>query len=258
MFCSKCGSEVGEYDVFCGSCGNQLRAVFKPLNPQNKAQTTTQVKPQSASQSWPKSFGQSRTQPVSQNRPQTTRPQTNRPVSQSKPQPAQQIKPQPVQETKPQTAPQPVQETKPQPVPQPVQEIKPQPAPQPVQEMKQVAAVKKEAFTGPDGKLTWFYRDLEKDPSGKFVVKYIFEDDFVACYNGIDLNEQILGDAEVSMRYYYKRVTVVQRHEETGWIYFRHGIDRYFLQVNPEQYDAVLAEFMKRCPDSKMGIVKVW
>ena len=64
--------------------------------------------------------------------------------------------------------------------------------------------------------------------------------------------------AQVSIRYYYKRVTIVERHAETGWIFFRHGIDRYFLKVSAEQIDFILDEFMKRCPSSKFGVVKQW
>ena len=109
-----------------------------------------------------------------------------------------------------------------------------------------------------DGKLTWFYRDLEKDPAGNFVIKFVFENDYISEYEGIDISSQAMSDAQVSMRYYYKRVTIVERHAETGWIFFRHGIDRYFLKVSPEQIDFVLDEFMKRCPSSKFGVVKQW
>ena len=40
-----------------------------------------------------------------------------------------------------------------------------------------------------------------------------------------------------------------------GWE-FKHGFDKPFLRVYPEQSDYILNEFMKRCPKAVMGTVR--
>lgn len=263
MFCPDCGKKTSEDDLFCGNCGAQLRAIFVPLKPnagtqQNKV-SNTQQKP--AQSSYPSAFSKPQAGTTSKYapKPQQTSASKAQPISTPKPQAATVSKPQHASTPKPQPQPQQVNEPKPQPVSAP----KPEPtaAPKPVQtivSIPQQGNLPKEVCRNADGKLTWFYRDLEKDPSGNYVIKYVFEDDYIARYDGIDLSAKAGQEAEVNMRYYYKRVTIVERHQETGWIYFRHGIDRYFLQVSNAQFDYILAEFMKRCPNSEMGIVKVW
>lgn len=267
MFCPQCGKTTTADDLFCGNCGKQLRAVFVPLKPQpgsqvNKASTSQTNKTPS---SYPSTFSrpqQSAAKPQTSSAPKA-QPISARPQTSSAPKP----QPLPVSAPKPQPKPQPEPQPEPQqdnaPKPEPVSTPKPEQtaAPKPVQavfSIPQQGNLPKEVCYNAEGKLTWFYRDYEKDPSGNFVIKYVFEDDFVAKYDGIDLTAKAGQDAEVNIRYYYKRVTIVERHEETGWIYFRHGIDRYFLQVTNAQFDYILAEFMKRCPHSEMGIVKVW
>ena len=61
---------------------------------------------------------------------------------------------------------------------------------------------------------------------------------------------------EIENYYYYKKVTLVERHSETGWVFFKHGFDRFFLRVNPEQFDFILHEFMQRCPKAAFGKVR--
>lgn len=276
MFCPQCGKTTSEDDLFCGSCGRQLRAVFVPLKPQPGSQQNKAPNPQPnrTASSYPSTFSRpqqsvpkpqtsstSRPRPSSIPKPQTI--STPKPQASSAPRP--QPKPQTVSAPKPQPQPQPQPQQASSPKPEPQQVSTPKPetavAPKPIQTLvsiPQQGNLPKEVCYNAEGKLTWFYRDYEKDSSGNFVIKYIFEDDYIAKYDGIDLSAKAGQEAEVNIRYYYKRVTIVERHEETGWIYFRHGIDRYFLQVTNAQFDFILAEFMKRCPDSKMGIVKVW
>ena len=275
MFCPQCGKETTKDDLFCGNCGKQLRAVFVPLKPQPGAQqnkaSNTQPKP--AQSSYPSAFSKPqagstskyapkpqpisapKAQPVSTPKPQTDSAPKPQPVSTPKPQPKPQPQPQPQQVSTPTPEPQPVSS------PKPEQSAAPNAAPKPIQavvSIHQQGNLPKEVCYNAEGKLTWFYRDYEKDPSGNYVIRYVFEDDCIAKYDGINLSDKAGLEAEINARYYYKRVTIVERHEETGWIYFRHGIDRYFLQVSNAQFDYILAEFMKRCPHSEMGIVKVW
>ena len=280
MFCPDCGKTVSKDDLFCGNCGKQLRAIFVPLKPQPevKQNRASNIEQKPAQSSYPSAFSKPQTGVVSKYAPKpqpaAQKPQP-KPAAAPKPQPKPQ--PQPASRPKPQPQPEPQQASspKPQPEPQPQPANSPKPEPQPVSAAKpeQNAAPKtvqpvfsipqqgnlpQEVCFNAEGKLTWFYRDYEKDPSGNFVVKYVFEDDCIAKYDGIDLSAKAGQEVQVNIRYYYKRVTIVERHEQTGWIYFRHGIDRYFLQVTDAQFDYILAEFMKRCPQSKMGIVKVW
>ena len=232
MYCPQCGKQTDQNDLFCGSCGKQLRAVFVPLR-QTGSQQNTAPKPQpapgpgtrAATSSFPRAGFTSAPRPEPKPAPATPKPEP-------KPAPA---------------APKPEPKTETAAVPKTQQLIT---TPQP--------GLPKDTCYDADGKLTWFYRDLEKDPTGNFVIKFVFEEDHIANYEGIDISSQSMADAQVSIRYYYKRVTIVERHAETGWIFFRHGIDRYFLKVSSEQIDFVLDEFMKRCPGSKMGVVKQW
>ncbi len=268
MFCPDCGKTVSKDDLFCGNCGKQLRAIFVPLKPQPevKQNRASNIEQKPAQSSYPSAFSKPQTGVVSKYAPKpqpaAQKPQP-KPAVAPKPQPKPQ--PQPASRPKPQPQPEPQQASspKPQPEPQPVSVAKPEQnaAPKtvlPVFSIPQQGNLPQEVCFNAEGKLTWFYRDYEKDPSGNFVVKYVFEDDCIAKYDGIDLSTKAGQEAQVNIRYYYKRVTIVERHEQTGWIYFRHGIDRYFLQVTDAQFDYILAEFMKRCPQSKMGIVKVW
>jgi outer membrane biosynthesis protein TonB len=213
---------------------------------------------------------------ASSSRPET-KPAPAAPKPEPKPAPVSAFKPAP--QAAPQPAPQPAPaafKPAPQPEPKPEKTAVPQPEPQPAPvviakpEPKAVPKTQqlittpqpgnlpKDTCYNADGKLTWFYRDLEKDPAGNFVIKFVFEEDHIANYEGIDITSQAMADAQVSIRYYYKRVTVVERHAETGWIFFRHGIDRYFLKVSSDQMEFILDEFMKRCPSSKFGVVKQW
>ncbi len=260
MYCPQCGKQTDENDLFCGSCGKQLRAVFVPLRQPVSQQNTSKPQQNTAPKSQPAPGPGSRA--VTSSFPRAGF--TSSPRPEPKPAP---VTPKPEPKPAPAAAPKPEPKTETAAVPQ----IEPQPAPAVIAKPKPQAVPKtQQLITTPqpglpkdtcydaDGKLTWFYRDLEKDPTGNFVIKFVFEEDHIANYDGIDISSQSMADAQVSIRYYYKRVTIVERHAETGWIFFRHGIDRYFLKVSPDQIDFVLDEFMKRCPGSKMGVVKQW
>ena len=260
MYCPQCGKQTDQNDLFCGSCGKQLRAVFVPLRQTGSQQNTS--KPQQNAAPKPQPAPGPGTRAVTSSFPRAGF--TSAPRPEPKPAPA---TPKPEPKPAPAAAPKPEPKTETAAVPQ----IEPQPAPAVIAKPEPTAVPKTQPLiTNPqpglpkdtcydaDGKLTWFYRDLEKDPTGNFVIKFVFEEDHIANYEGIDISSQSMADAQVSIRYYYKRVTIVERHAETGWIFFRHGIDRYFLKVSSEQIDFVLDEFMKRCPGSKMGVVKQW
>ena len=300
MFCPQCGKKTEEDDLFCGSCGKQLRAVFVPLRQPGSQQTApkpqqnTAPKPEPAafpragfastpkpapgprgvSSSFPRAGFASSSKPESKPAPAAPKPEPKpapvtafKPAPQTAPQPAPQPAAQPAPAAfKPAPQPEPkVEKTAvPQPEPQPAPVVIAKPEPKAVPKTQQLITtpqpgnLPKDTCYDADGKLTWFYRDLEKDPAGNFVIKFVFEEDHIANYEGIDITSQAMADAQVSIRYYYKRVTVVERHAETGWIFFRHGIDRYFLKVSSDQMEFILDEFMKRCPSSKFGVVKQW
>ena len=272
MYCPQCGKKTDPDDLFCGSCGRQLRAVFVPLKQQPGTQQNTAPKtqpagvykpqpapgPRAATSSFPRAGFASTPRPEPKPAPVTPKPVPKPAPAAPKPEP----KPAPVAAPKPEpkTETAAVPQVEPQPAPAVIAKPEPKavPKPQPLITTPQPGNLPKDTCYDADGKLTWFYRDLEKDPSGNFVIKFVFEEDYISEYEGIDISSQPMSDAQVSMRYYYKRVTIVERHAETGWIFFRHGIDRYFLKVSPAQIDFVLEEFMKRCPSSKMGVVKQW
>ena len=282
MFCPQCGKKTEEGDLFCGSCGKQLRAVFVPLRQQGSQQTQPKPQqntasapkpapgPRGVSSSFPRAGFASTSRPEPKPAPAAPKPQPKpapvaafKPAPQAAPQPA--PKPQPAAfKPAPQPEPKAEKTAVPQPEPQPAPVVIAKPEPKAVPKTQQLITtpqpgnLPKDTCYDADGKLTWFYRDLEKDPAGNFVIKFVFEEDHIANYDGVDISTQSMADAQVSIRYYYKRVTIVERHAETGWIFFRHGIDRYFLKVSPDQIEFILAEFMKRCPSSKFGVVKQW
>ena len=248
MYCPQCGKQTDQNDLFCGSCGKQLRAVFVPLRQTGSQQNTSKPQQNTAPKSQPAPGPGTRA--VTSSFPRAGF--TSAPRPEPKPAPAA-PKPEPKTETAA------VPQIEPQPAPAVIAKPEPTAVPktQPLITNPQPGLPKDTCYDA-DGKLTWFYRDLEKDPTGNFVIKFVFEEDHIANYEGIDISSQSMADAQVSIRYYYKRVTIVERHAETGWIFFRHGIDRYFLKVSSEQIDFILDEFMKRCPGSKMGVVKQW
>lgn len=284
MYCPQCGKQTDENDLFCGSCGKQLRAVFVPLRqpvsqqntskPQQNTATKSQPAPgpgtRAVTSSFPRAGFTSAPRPEPKPAPAAPKPQPkSAPVAAFKPAP--QAAPQPAPKPEPaafKPAPQPEPKAEktavPQPEPQPAPVVIAKPEPKAVPKTQQLITtpqpgnLPKDTCYDADGKLTWFYRDLEKDPTGNFVIKFVFEEDHIANYDGVDISTQSMADAQVSIRYYYKRVTIVERHAETGWIFFRHGIDRYFLKVSSDQMEFILDEFMKRCPSSKFGVVKQW
>ena len=156
--------------------------------------------------------------------------------------------------------------------------------------------VPKDVFYTSSGKLGWFFRDYERDPSGNYIIRHEFDKESITQYYGIDLGADpkkdhtfkdtlnnladvgmtlaiLTGDSDmhwdaaelydrtesmgsVNCHYYYKKVTTVEKDPETGWIHFKHGIDKPFLWVNPEQLTFILGEFMKRCPKAVLGEVR--
>ncbi len=71
-----------------------------------------------------------------------------------------------------------------------------------------------------------------------------------------DRSEDKIDFGEIDNYYYYRKVTVVERDGETGWILFKHGFDKFFLRVNEGQLEYILNEFMKRCPKASLGKIR--
>ena len=154
----------------------------------------------------------------------------------------------------------------------------------------------RDVFYDPKGRLNWLYRDYEKDSSGNYIIRHVFEKDYIIHYYGIDFNAlsqennnkgnamnrlagaamtlaiftgdsdmfedaaELYGRTEESgsvyQHYFYKKVKLVEQDSMTGWLYLKHGIDRPILRVSPEQSSFILCELMKRCPKATMGMVR--
>lgn len=67
-----------------------------------------------------------------------------------------------------------------------------------------------------------------------------------------DLREE---PSEVAGNYVYKKIKVIQPNPEKAIISIKHGIDKFSLFTMPEQFEYVLAEIEKRCPNAVRGEV---
>ena len=67
-----------------------------------------------------------------------------------------------------------------------------------------------------------------------------------------DLREE---PSEVAGNYVYKKIKVIQPNPEKAIISIKHGIDKFSLFTMPEQFEYILAEIEKRCPNAVRGEV---
>ena len=160
----------------------------------------------------------------------------------------------------------------------------------------QQTGLPRDVFYDSNGRLNWLYRDYDREPSGNYIIRHVFDKEYIIQYYGVDLRSRpqennkdsnalnrlagagmtlaiVTGDSDmhedaaelygrteeastVYQYYFYKKVKLVERDGVTGWVYFKHGFDKPFLRVYPEQSDYILNEFMKRCPKAVMGTVR--
>ena len=67
-----------------------------------------------------------------------------------------------------------------------------------------------------------------------------------------DLREE---PSETAGKYVYKKIKIIQPNPEEQKISIKHGIDKFSLFVMPEQFEYILAEIEKRCPNAVRGEV---
>ena len=67
-----------------------------------------------------------------------------------------------------------------------------------------------------------------------------------------DLREE---PGEIAGNYVYRKIKVIQPNPEKHIISIKHGIDKFSLFTMPEQFEYVLAELEKRCPNAVRGEV---
>ena len=59
----------------------------------------------------------------------------------------------------------------------------------------------------------------------------------------------------IAANYVYRKIKVIQPNPEKSIISIKHGIDKFSLYTMPEQFEYVLAELEKRCPNAVRGEV---
>ena len=61
--------------------------------------------------------------------------------------------------------------------------------------------------------------------------------------------------SETEGKYFYKKIKVIQPNPEEQKISIKHGIDKFSLFMMAEQFEYILAEIEKRCPNAVRGEV---